>query len=511
MYPRKFCQNCKLILVVWLSFFCLFPTKSIFSQTLTEQVGIIQQDYDLMGGVVIVFCEEQVLESIPFGTADLQRNIPVTDTSVFRIASISKSITALALLRLYEDGLVDLDADINDLLSYSVRNPNFANEPITLRMLLSHTSSIIDGSTYSSFLSATYNNNPIPDLSELLTPQGSYYSASLFNTTLPGSYFNYSNLNYGIIGTIIEKVSGLRFDVYCKQYIFDPLEINASYNVNDLNDINDVAVLYRKINEQWIPQADNYQGIQPTFTNLDGYINGTNGLRFAPQGGLRISGIDLAKIFSLLLNEGNYLGQQYFESTTIIDMYRTEWLYDGNNGNNYGGLFRSWGLGIHKTTNTPNNDIVLSGSQQMLGHPGEAYGLISDAYIDLDRKVGLVFITNGSGTGYSIGGSSAFYTVEKDLFDAIETSVDINDCTSLDIADLHDDDTTIIYPNPAYDWFQINGNLNIKKIKIYSSFGKLLKVHSRKDRYPISDLINGLYFIEVVTQNDSSINKFIKN
>ena len=151
-------------------------------------------------------------------------------------------------------------------------------------MLLSHTSTIIDGTTYSSFLDATVNNNPIPNLSELLTTSGAYYTSGQFNNTVPGTYFNYSNINYVILGTIVEKISNTRFDVYCKQNISMPLGIDASFNVNDLVDIDQLAVLYRKPNGIWTPQADNYQGIQPVFNNLNGYIPGTNGGRFGPQG-----------------------------------------------------------------------------------------------------------------------------------------------------------------------------------------------------------------------------------
>ena len=111
-----------------------------------------------------------------------------------------------------------------------------------------------------------------------------------------------------ILGTIIEKVSGLRFDTYCYQNISSPLGINASFNVNDLMDINELAVLYRKVNGVWSPQVDNYQGIQPMFNNINGYVPGTNGGRFGPQGGFRCSGQDLVKIFLMLINKGDFNG-----------------------------------------------------------------------------------------------------------------------------------------------------------------------------------------------------------
>jgi hypothetical protein len=66
----------------------------------------------------------------------------------------------------------------------------------------------------------------------------------------------------------------------------------------------------------------------------------------------------------------------------------------------------------------------------MIGHAGEAYGLVSDAYFDPERKVGLVFITNGAGAGYATGKNSAFYSVEEAVFKVIEAFGELDSCTS---------------------------------------------------------------------------------
>ena len=199
-----------------------------------------------MGMSVVVFCENGITQNIALGKADWSRNIDMTTDTKYRIASISKTITAIAAMQLVEQNLLDLDEDISNILGYDVKNPNHPNVAITPRMLLSHTSTIIDGTNYSSFLGATVNDNPVPNLSTILTVGGAYYVASLFNNTTPGTYFNYSNLNYVVLGTLIEKVSNQRFDAYCKQFIFEPLNLDASFNVNDLQDINELAVVYRK-------------------------------------------------------------------------------------------------------------------------------------------------------------------------------------------------------------------------------------------------------------------------
>jgi CubicO group peptidase (beta-lactamase class C family) len=413
-------------------------------------------------------------------------------------------------MQLVEQNLLDLDADISNILGYSVQNPNQPTVPITTRMLLSHTSTIIDGTTYSSFLNATVNNNPIPDLSELLTTTGAFYTSEQFNNTVPGTYFNYSNINYVILGTIVEKISNTRFDIYCKQNISMPLGIDASFNVNDLVDIDQLAVLYRKPNGIWTPQADNYQGIQPVFNNLIGYIPGTNGGRFGPQGGFRCSGQDLAKIFLVLMNKGNFNGDTLLSESSCNAMFANEWTYNGSNGNNYYGLFRSWGLGIHRITSTPGNDIALPGSISMLGHTGEAYGLVSDAYFDTIRKVGFVFMNNGIGIGYQTNNNSVFYTIEQEIFAAIENYGNIISCSQTVGFEQIQEDLTLIFPNPTNGLVNIEiQNQTIEKIKLYDLQGQLIKETS-ESQFDLSNYPNGMYFIKAQTKQGFYNYKLVK-
>jgi CubicO group peptidase (beta-lactamase class C family) len=485
-------------------------TSIVKAQTLTNEFNVISANNDMMGGTLVVFCENGIIENISIGKSDLSRNINSTADTKYRIASVSKTITAIAVMQLVEQNLLDLDADISNILGYSVQNPNQPTVPITTRMLLSHTSTIIDGTTYSSFLNATVNNNPIPDLSELLTTTGAFYTSEQFNNTVPGTYFNYSNINYVILGTIVEKISNTRFDIYCKQNISMPLGIDASFNVNDLVDIDQLAVLYRKPNGIWTPQADNYQGIQPVFNNLIGYIPGTNGGRFGPQGGFRCSGQDLAKIFLVLMNKGNFNGDTLLSESSCNAMFANEWTYNGSNGNNYYGLFRSWGLGIHRITSTPGNDIALPGSISMLGHTGEAYGLVSDAYFDTIRKVGFVFMNNGIGIGYQTNNNSVFYTIEQEIFAAIENYGNIISCSQTVGFEQIQEDLTLIYPNPTNGLVHIEiQNQTIQRIKVYDLQGQLIKETS-ESQFDLSNYPNGMYFIRAQTKQGFYSYKLLK-
>jgi CubicO group peptidase (beta-lactamase class C family) len=144
------------------------------------------------------------------------RDKPATTETLFRIASISKLVTTLGVMKLAEDGKLSLDADIGTYLGYPVRNPHFPDAPITMRMLLTHTSSLRDDAGYFWF------DGNLRD--RLATP------AMWARDHAPGAYFSYANLPWGVAGTVMEKVTGERFDRLMKRLVLDPLGLRGGYN-----------------------------------------------------------------------------------------------------------------------------------------------------------------------------------------------------------------------------------------------------------------------------------------
>lgn len=380
----------------------------------------ISLKHDLLGSSLVLFNDEHIIAESHFGKSNYPRKIATNTQTLYRVASISKLVTAIAMMQLIEKNVCSLDKDISQILGYSVQNPYYPQNPISVRMLLSHTSGIIDSKSYSQFISSTTNEKPIPNLCEILNKEGIYYSELTYSPHKPGTYFQYSNINYVIVATIIEKITRERFDHYCQKKIFNILGIKASFNPQAIKNINNVAVLYRKKDGQWVPQMDNFKGKRPKLQNLSGYIAGTNAGRLGPQGSLRSSAKDIAKIMISLNTNQQKQSKVLLRKSTVDTMYSSQWIEQNSNGNNYKGLFRNWGLGIHRLTGIPNADIALPNSRLMLGHCGEAYGLISAAYYDPERKIGFVFITNGVGQSLMQSNKTAFYTVEEDIFNAVE-------------------------------------------------------------------------------------------
>jgi CubicO group peptidase (beta-lactamase class C family) len=326
---------------------------------------------------------------------------PANEHTLYRMASISKMMTTLGLMRLVEDGKLSLDRDAGDYLGYPLRNPHFPGKPITLRALLSHTSTLRDD--------AGYSFPADKPLKALLLAGGELYGKGVMwaPTSPPGEYFTYSNLNWGVIGTIMERVSGERFDRLMKRLLLDPMGLHGGYNPSDFSpqDLSNLATLYRKrtvdtevwnANGPWIAQVDDYSLRPPARpAGIDNYVPGTNATPFSPTGGMRMSARDMGKVMLMLMNKGRHVGRQILQPATLDMMFTRQWAYDGSNGDTDKGLFNYWGLGNQHFPDQPGMQLVEGGGFAGVGHLGEAYGLMSVFAADLANKNGMVMLVGG--------------------------------------------------------------------------------------------------------------------
>ena len=183
-----------------------------------------------VGASVILCPPDAPAELFHFGLARLKPRTPVTESTCFRIASISKLVMTFAALSLMEDGLLSLDADISGYLGYAVRHPDHPDMPVTLRMLLTHSAAITDDGPY-----GTRGMQPGCTLHELLANPASWRAAA------PGEAFCYSNLGAGAAGVVLERAAQMPFDDILKSRVFDPLGIRASYDPRRIAPSSDLA------------------------------------------------------------------------------------------------------------------------------------------------------------------------------------------------------------------------------------------------------------------------------
>lgn len=326
-----------------------------------------------------------------FGRRTIGPDRPALPSTLYRIASISKLVTTLGLMRLLEDGRVALDADVSAYLGFSLRNPHFPADAITLRHLLTHTSSLRDDGGYSWPATAA--------LKDMLAP------AMWANHAGPGAYYSYCNLGFGVIGTLMERVTGERFDRLMNRSILAPLGLQAGYNAAELPPVAqaNLAALYRKraVDSEtwdpagpWVAQVDSAVAPLP---GLESYVPGKNATPFSPTGGLRISARDLAVIGAMLIAGGEYQGRRVLGRATIEQMFARHWTYDGvgGNGNPLGGVLSPRGLGNAHYPDRPG--LRLAPGFDAVGHLGDAYGLRSIFAFDRISGNGIVVLAGGTG------------------------------------------------------------------------------------------------------------------
>jgi CubicO group peptidase (beta-lactamase class C family) len=333
---------------------------------------------------------------------------PADRHTLYRIASISKMMTTLGLMRLVEEGKLALDADVSGYLGFQLRNPHFPDRPVTLRALLTHRSSLRDDAGYS-FGSDTA-------LKEFVVPGARLYGkgAMWASNAGPGDYFTYCNLGWGLIGTVMEAVTGERFDRLMKRLLIDPLGLRAGYNPAELapRDVANIATLYRRrttdtevwdADGPWIAQVDDYSARAPQPpAKLDQYTVGANATPFSPTGGLRISAHDMGVVMLMLMNGGLHQGRRILGQSTLDQMFTRQWTYDGKggNGDSLDGLFNCWGLGNEQFPDDPaaHTRLVEGGGFAAVGHLGDAYGLMSVFVADLKNRNGMVALVGGTST-----------------------------------------------------------------------------------------------------------------
>jgi CubicO group peptidase (beta-lactamase class C family) len=192
---------------------------------------------------------DKLVWSQAYGYYDIENKKPATTQTLYLQASVSKTITATALMQLYEQGLFRLDDDVNLYLPFSLRNPNHPDLPITIEMILSHRSSLADDNLH--WIALSYlpgdpdvEGFPYPWLQEYLTPGGSAYSSSTWSQDIPGEKYYYANIGFSLVAYLVEILSHQDFNEYCKQHIFQPLQMNSTgFRLRDVN-IDNVAVPY---------------------------------------------------------------------------------------------------------------------------------------------------------------------------------------------------------------------------------------------------------------------------
>jgi len=350
-------------------FFLLISTFAFgqFTQTETELQALVKKT-NTVGLAVAVVKKNKIIYTHTFGYKDVEKNIQLSDSDIFRIASISKSFSATAIMQLVEAKKLALTDDFSKLVGFKVRNPKFPETVITLKMVLSHTSSINDSEGYF-------------DLEAINPEKGKNWEKCYMNYE-PGTGYNYCNLNFNMVGAVIEKITGERFDGYIKDHILNPLGLYGGYWVEALQQDRFVTLYEYDTNLKKFTSSP--LAYAPRTTEIKNYIMGYTTPIFSPTGGMKISATDLAKYMTMHMNYGKYKGVRII-SKKSAKLMQTK-------------LSDEEGYGLAIGT----SDKLIAG-KTLKGHTGSAYGLFSAMFFDPKQKFGIVVITNGTNGGYTDG------------------------------------------------------------------------------------------------------------
>ena len=231
-----------LLVAIAISFF-LYESRDTTNATPENITQIFEEAAELgrFGGfAVAVFNTDSVFYSHGFGYQDLENQIPYTNKTIQRIASVSKTTIGIALLKAQELGLLKITDPINQHLPFKVSNPHFPNVLITIAHLATHTSSMgynepVVESMYVKDLDK--QESLAGFMNSYFVEGGDLYATDYWLNQAPGTYYDYSNIASALAAYIIEHTSGMTFDTFTQQYIFEPLKLeNTGWFAKNLDE-----------------------------------------------------------------------------------------------------------------------------------------------------------------------------------------------------------------------------------------------------------------------------------
>lgn len=228
------------------------------------------------------------------GLKDLKNNLPMKKSSLLNVASNTKSLVAISILKLADEGKLSIDDYVHEYL------PGFdslMSNKITIKQLLLHKSGYMN---FSPFLGAITQKSPEnPDAPNLIIEAKKIGLSGPEKE--PNTVYRYNNMGYNILSAIIEKVSGLKLDEYFRTNIYKPLEMNETFHFKHQFDTAKMAKQYYFFNDKW-------EEMEVLFTPFARGNAGTISTAY-----------DFAKLFQMLVNKGRYNNNRILEEKTVIE------------------------------------------------------------------------------------------------------------------------------------------------------------------------------------------------
>jgi len=338
-----------------------------------DKLDSVAKDHGCVGVQLAVVKDGCITHHYEYGYQDKSQKIPVAADTKIRVASISKVIVGMGVLSMHDMGIVDIDADVSTYWGADIKNPNFPDDPITFRHILTHTSSFNDFG---------YKKRATSALEDNLQKKTSYMKHR------PGDAAAYLYNNSGICaaGAIAGRAADVNFDQYIREYFFRPLNIDSSFHAKNIKAADKISIIYN----------DGVPTIRvQDFMDYAFYGGPADDYSFY-AGGMLISASDYAKLICILLGGGEYDGMYYLRQESIDRMLTV----------------------CHENVDDYDQCLVLRrrddtfAGKPLYYHTGNMAGVYSLMCLDPETGDGLVVITNGAEEPKRVNG---VYSVCNDL------------------------------------------------------------------------------------------------
>ena len=314
-----------------------------------------------------------------YGDRDVGTGEPATVDTLYTHASISKTVISFAVMMLEERGVLDLDADVGGYLGYSVRNPGFPDVPVSLRMLMSHVSSVSDDDYFRIYPEYAVEGDPTVAMGDFCEMLFTARAAQQFDPShAPGTSYSYSNIGATLAACAAERAA-IAARLLAADGTFDDLALGLVMAPLGVGAAGEAGYLYEDIDAAAWPIAMPSLAVgRARYVDrcLYGYPDYADGM-------WKASTASYAQLFATFVNNGTSpSGAALLRPATVAEMRREQ----------YPGVPGAAGQGLVWYAEA---SVLGAGHADLLGHSGGDLGVATDAFFDPTTGAGFVVYTNG--------------------------------------------------------------------------------------------------------------------